>query len=53
MSKYINETSCPECDDFIRPYGCINSLCPIRIDYDKGLEELFPDKEERLEDEGY
>ena len=53
MSKYIDETSCPECDDYQRPYGCMNSECPIRIDYDQeGMEEMAADKEcDRLREE--
>ena len=58
MSRYIDNTSCPECDDYIRPYGCVNAGCPIRIRYDEGRTEMAADfdhdkrKEDRLlEDE--
>lgn len=39
MAKYISE-ECRQCEEWIRPYGCVNSGCPIRIDYDEGRREM-------------
>ena len=54
MSKYINNISCPECDEYIEPYGCTNMYCPIRVDYEEGMaadEELARRKDDRMEEE--
>jgi len=53
MSKYISDECC-QCDDNINPYGCVNAGCPIRQDYEQGMEEMAADfdhdkrKEDRL-----
>lgn len=59
MSRYKGyiDGACWECDDYILPYGCVNSGCPIRQDYEQGMEEMAADfqhdkrKDERMERE--
>ncbi len=51
MDKYIS-SECEQCDDYIEE--CINSRCPIRVDYETGMAEMAADfdhdkrKEDRL-----
>ena len=42
MSKYIDD-ECRQCQEWVRPYGCVNAGCPIRIDYEAGMEEMAAD----------
>lgn len=35
MSKYIDNSACPQCDDYIKPYGCTNNECPIYKDWEE------------------
>ena len=54
MSKYFTE-ECKQCGEYIEPYGCTNSECPIRLDYEEGMAEMAADfehdklREERLD----
>ncbi len=51
LNKYIS-SECEQCDDYIEE--CINSRCPIRVDYETGMAEMAADfdhdkrKEDRL-----
>jgi len=53
MSRLIDE-ECRDCDDYIHLYGCTNHECPIRKDYDEGMESMAADfdhdkrREERM-----
>ena len=57
MARYIDNTSCPQCDEYINPYGCVNAGCPIRVEYDRGMAEMTADfdvdkrREDRLLEE--
>jgi len=44
MSKYI-DPQCEQCDEYSERYGCLNSECPIRIDYEEGMAEMAADFE--------
>lgn len=44
MSKYIDPL-CEQCDEYSATYGCLNSECPIRIDYEEGMAEMAADFE--------
>ena len=53
--RYIDESECPQCDDYVRPFGCTNHGCPIYKDYEEGRAEMAADfehdkrKEDRLD----
>lgn len=44
MSKYIDPL-CEQCEEYSATYGCLNSECPIRIDYEEGRVEMAADFE--------
>ena len=53
MPKYIDTSACPQCDEYIKPFGCTNHQCPIYIDYELGREEMAADEEhDRRKDNG-